>query len=317
MTRRPSLVALAQDYLSFRRGLGFAMRIEGAELMRFARYADAIGHRGPVTADLALAWARLPKDADRLYWARRLDIVRRFAKHRALFDPATEIPPDRVFGPSYRRRSPHIYSEREIASLLQAAGRLGPAGGLRPHTYVTLFGLLVSTGLRISEALRLTREEVDLEAGLLIVSETKFHKSRLIPLHPTTAAALRRYADRRDGYHPLVRLPAFFLTEWGTSLKYWRVLMTFSALRRDLGWDRLGGSPRRIHNIRHSFAVRRLLRWYEEGVDIDNKIAVLSTYLGHAKVTDTYWYLTAVPELLAVAAARYEAYAGRRLRGRP
>lgn len=317
MTRRPSLVALAEDYLTLRRGLGFAMRIEGAELMRFARYADAIGHRGPVTTELALAWAGLPKEADPLYRARRLDVVRRFAKHRALFDPATEIPPDRVFGPSYRRRSPHIYSEREIASLLRAAGQLGPVGGLRPQTYVTLFGLLASTGLRISEALRLTEKEVDLGAGLLTVSETKFHKSRLIPLHPSTAAALRRYAERRDNYHPLVRLPAFFLTERGTSLKHCRVLKTFRDLRRDLGWDRLGGPPRRIHNLRHSFAVRRLLRWYEEGADIDNKIAVLSTYLGHVKVTDTYWYLTAVPELLAVAAARYEAYAGRRPRGRP
>lgn len=317
MTRRPSLVALAEGYLSFRRGLGFAMRVEGAELMRFARYADTSGHRGPVTTELALAWARLPKDADPLYWARRLDIVRRFAKHRALFDPATEIPPDRMFGPSYRRRSPHIYSESEIASLLSTAGRLGPAGGLRPQTYVTLFGLLASTGLRISEALRLTRDEVDLDTGLLTISETKFHKSRLIPLHPTTAAALRRYADRRDNYHPLVRLPAFFLTERGTSLKYWRVLMTFIDLRRALRWDKLGGPPRRIHNLRHSFAVRRLLRWYEEGADIDNKIAALSTYLGHARIMDTYWYLTAVPELLAVAAARYEAYSGRRLRGQP
>lgn len=317
MKGAPSLVALAEEYLAFRRGLGFAMRVEGAELLRFARYAGSIGHRGPITTDLAVRWARLPKDADPLYWARRLDIVRRFAKHRVLFDAATEVPPDRMLGPSYRRRSPHIYSKAEIAALLRAAAGLGPAGALRPHTYVTLFGLLASTGLRISEAVRLTREDADLDAGVLTIRETKFHKSRLVPLHPTTTAALRRYAARRDHQHSLVRLPAFFLTERGTSLKDTRVRMTFTALRESLGWVGLGGPPRRIHDIRHTFAVTRLLRWYQEGADIDRRIAALSTYLGHVKVTDTYWYLTAVPELLAVASARYERFAGLHRGGRP
>lgn len=315
MKCRPSLVALAEDYLTFRRGLGFAMRSEGAKLLRFARYADAAGHRGPLTTDLALAWARLPKDADPKYWARRLDIVRRFAKYRALFDPATEIPPDKMLGPSYRRSTPHIYSEGEIANLLSAARQLGPVDGLRPHTYVTLFGLLASTGLRISEALRLTREDVDLAAGLLTISQSKFHKSRLIPLHSTTTANLREYADRRDNYHPCLRLSAFFLTESGTALRYWQVRMMFASLRRCLGWIGLGGTPRRIHDLRHTFAVRRLLCWYEEGVDVDHEIAALSTYMGHVKVTDTYWYLTTVPELLAVAGARYERYAGLRQGG--
>jgi integrase len=243
MKRRPSLVALAEDYLTFRRGLGFAMRIEGAALLRFARYADAAGHRGPLTTDLALAWARLPKDADPLYWARRLDIVRRFAKYRALFDPTTEIPPDEMLGPSYRRSAPYIYSEGEIADLLRASRQLGPVDGLRPHTYVTLFGLLASTGLRISEALRLTREDVDLAAGLLTISQSKFHKSRLIPLHSTTTANLREYADRRDNYHPCLHLSAFFLTERGTALSYWQVRTTFTSLRRGLGWVGRGVSP--------------------------------------------------------------------------
>jgi integrase len=221
-----------------------------------------------------------------------------------------------MLGPSYRRRAPHIYSEREVADLLGAASQLGPVDGLRSHTYVTLFGLLASTGLRISEALRLTREDVDFAAALLTISRTKFHKSRLIPLHPTTTATLREYADRRDNYHPLVRLSAFFLTERGTALKDCRVRMTFSTLRRSLGWAGLSGPPRRIHDLRHTFAVRRLLRWYEEGADVDHEIAALSTYMGHVKVTDTYWYLTAVPELLAVAGARYERYAGLRQGGR-
>ena len=310
MRRRSSVAALAEEYLSFRRDLGFALKIEGEELLRFARHADGIGHRGPLTTDLAVRWAKLPQEADPLYWARRLDIVRRFAKHRRLFDPATEIPPEGMLGPSYRRPRPYIYSDGEIAALLKAASRLGPAGSLTPGSYFTLFGLIASTGLRLSEAVRLTRKEMDLDAGLLTVTESKFHKSRLVPLHPSTTEALTRYAARRDRYHPVVESQAFFLTARGTPLSASTVRTTFAALRRSLGWHGRDGRLPRIHDLRHTFAVRRLLRWYEEDTDVDRKIAALSTYLGHVKVSDTYWYLTAVPELMAVTTARFERYRG-------
>lgn len=305
------------EYLSFRRDLGFALKIEGEQLLRFARHADGIAHRGPLTTDLAVRWAKLPQGADPLYWARRLDIVRRFAKHRRLFDPATEIPPEGMLGPSYRRPRPYIYGEGEIAALLKAASRLGPAGTLTPGSYVTLFGLIASTGLRLSEAVRLTRKEVDLDAGVLTVTESKFHKSRLVPLHPSTTEALKRYAAHRDHSHyPSVESQAFFLTARGTPLSASTVRATFAGLRRSLGWTGRDGRRPRIHDLRHTFAVRRLLRWYEEETDVDRKIAALSTYLGHVKVSDTYWYLTAVPELLAVTSARLERYKGLR-QGRP
>jgi integrase len=184
------MVKLVEDYLACRRKLGFALKIEGQELLRFAKFADQIDHRGPITTELAIRWAKLPKKADPIYWARRLDIVRRFAKHRALFDLCTEIPPEGILGPSYRRMPPYIYSNEEIADLILAASKLGPAKGLRPHTYVTLFGLLASTGLRISEALRLTRNDVDWKVGVLMVKASKFKKSRLVPLHHTTTEAL-------------------------------------------------------------------------------------------------------------------------------
>jgi integrase len=298
------MLSLAEDYLAARRRLGFALRIEGQQLLGFARYADQTGHTGPVTTELALRWAKLPQDGAPHYWSRRLGIIRRFAKYRFLFDPATEVPTDGLLGPACRRPTPYIYSPEEIATLLRACGELGPPGGLKPRTFATLFGLLVSTGLRISEALRLTRQDVDLDWAVLSIDETKFAKSRLVPLHASTTQRLRQYAEHRDRRHPGPTTDAFLVTELGTSLKYLRALAVFTGFRDDLGWR--GPRPPRIHDMRHTFAVSRILRWYKEGADVDQKIAALSTYLGHAKVKDTYWYLAAVPELLAVASARYE-----------
>ncbi|UCG89162.1 MAG: tyrosine-type recombinase/integrase [Gemmatimonadota bacterium] len=309
MKRHPSMVDLAEDYLATRRKLGFALKIEGQQLLAFAGFADRTGHRGPVTTELALRWAKLPEDASPHYWSRRFGIVRRFAKYRFLFDPTTDVPPDGLLGPACRRPTPYIYSAQEIATLLQACLELGPAGGLTPRTFVTLFGLLVSTGLRISEALHLTRQDVDLETGMLYITETKFSKSRLVPLHASTTRELRAYAEHRDRRHPVFCTDAFFVTDKGTPLKYKKTSVVFAKLRGGLDWER-PHTPR-IHDLRHTFAVNRLLRWYQEGADIDQKIAGLSTYLGHATVTATYWYLTAVPDLLTAASARFERKFGR------
>lgn len=306
-----TMTATVEEYLAVRRKLGFALVIEGQELGRFARFAEKVGHTGPITTELAVRWATLP-EASRIYHARRLDEVRRLARYRVVFEPMTEIPPEGLLGPSYRRREPHIYSDTEITALLGMAAQLGPLGGLRPHTYTTLFGLLACTGIRISEALALTRPQVDVDAGILTIAKGKFRRARLVPVHPTTTQALRAYSDRRDQYQDPPRSATFFVSEFGTSLKYARVLATFADLRRRLCWTvGRGARPPRIHDLRHTLVVRRILRWYQEGADIDRKIAALSTYLGHAKVSNTYWYLTAVPELLAVCAARFEHFADR------
>ena len=294
-------------YLAARRSLGYELAVEGKELRRFAEYAESIGHMGPVTTELALRWAKLPADADPLYWARRLDVVRRFAQHQALVEAGTEIPPRGILGPSYRRPAPHIYSSEEVVALLAAAARLGPAGGLRPHTYGTLFGLLACTGMRISEALRLERSDVDLDVGAITVAQSKFRKSRWLPIHASTAHALLSYQAHRERYLPGARDEHFFLTEKGTSLKWHRTYMTFRCIREGLGWTQRAVWPR-IHDLRHTFAVRTLLRWYQEGAPIGNKITYLSTYLGHVKVADTYWYFSALPELMAIAAERFEAH---------
>jgi integrase len=206
------------------------------------------------------------------------------------------------------RRSPHIYTDTELAALLHQTHLLHPLEGLRPKTYTTVFSLLAATGLRVSEACGLADQDVDLDQGLLTIRESKFRKSRLVPLHPTTTQALLRYRAHRGAS----RSGSFFRTDRTATLKTTAVQKTFSRLRDRLGWTSQGRTRRpRIHDLRHTFAVRRLLRWYEEGADIDRKILALTTYLGHVKVTHTYWYLSAVPELMAIPSQRFEHFARR------
>lgn len=310
MNHPRTMSARVEEYLAYRRNLGFQLQSEGVLLRQFARYADGEGHRGPLTTDLALRWARLPVTRTPLYWARRLEVVRCFARHLAISDPRTEIPAKGLLGPAHRRTPPHIYSEAEISALLVGARQLSSANGLRPLTYATLIGLLAAAGLRISEALRLTRADLDPGRGILVIRESKFHKSRLVPLHPTTVRALLDYGRLRDQVHPHPATDTFFVTSRGTPLRYSTVRHTF---RKLCGHHRIAGSNSgrapRLHDLRHTFACRRLLRWYEEGIDVEHAVAYLSTYLGHAKVSDTYWYLTATPELLEQAAARFEPFA--------
>jgi integrase len=298
-----------RDYLAFRKQLGFSLRTAGVELKSFAQHLEAIGHYGPLTTEVAVRWARLPTEAKPEYWAWRLKAVRMFAKHLAVIDARHQVPAAGTLGRAYTRRDPHIYTPGELCALLEAAQTVKPAWSLAPHTYGTFFGLLATTGLRAGEALSLRREQVDLTQGRLLEVKGKFGKTRALPLHPTTVDALRAYADRRDAAFPTPRRSeAFFLSRRGTALNYARVERTFRTLRRQLGWGRCNPTPR-VHDLRHTFAVRNLVRWCEAGEDVDSKISSLTTYLGHAHVTCTYWYLSAVPELMAIAAKRFEAYA--------
>jgi len=308
----PSLYAPVADYLALRREMGYELRSQGLLLLDFARFADRQGHVGPITVDLARRWAMSTRASESRAAARRLSVVRQFARHRLAFDAATQVPPVGLLGPeTAARRQPHVYSDEEIALLLRAAALLRPRGGLRPRTYVAFFSLLASTGLRLCEARLLPCRDVDLAEGLLVVREGKFRKSRVVPLHPTSTAALARYATCRDRTAP--RSEFFFRTDRAPALGYFGIERTFATLRRRLGWTRRGGARQpRIHDLRHTFAVRRLLRWYEEGADVDRKVHALATYLGHAGVAGTYWYLTAVPELMAVTSRRFDQFAGRR-----
>jgi integrase len=310
MTETNPMIDLVEEYLGYRRRLGFELRQQGALLLDFARYADRSGHHGPLTTELAVRWARLPAEAAPQDQASRLEVVRCFARHRAIFDPATEIPPVGLLGPTHRRPTPHIYSETELSTLLVAARQLPSRSGLRPQTYATLIGLISCTGLRISEALKLRRGDVDRDHGTLTIRESKCRKSRLVPLHPSAVQVLREYAQLRDHCHPTPQTEAFFVSDRGLALDSSTVSATFRGLRKQLPPTACPGmrAPR-IHDLRHTFACRRLLRWYADGADLEHAIAALSTYLGHAKVSDSYWYLTGIPELLGLAAGRFERFA--------
>jgi len=304
MKKNPSLRKAVAYYLQCRRELGFALAKDGVQLDGFVRYAEQIHHRGPLTVGLALNWAKLPQDANPLWWARRLDIVHRFARFWVAHDPRTQVPPTGVFGPSYHRGPVHIYTDAEISALLHATRQLGPSGSWKPNLYRTLLGLLACTGLRISEALGLEDQDADCESGVLTVRRGKSGHSRCLPLHTSAVAALNGHRKLRRRTIVQPKGSAYFLTSRGKPLVYRRVAAVFRQLCNALGWAH---SPRpRLHDLRHTFAVRCLICWHEKNQDVGQKILALSTYLGHRHVASTYWYLTAVPQLLKLASKRFE-----------
>lgn len=307
MSTLETMASRVESYLIQRRRAGFALEIEGAQLGRFAHFADHAGHQGPLTIKLQVQWATASRRPRPLTAARRIEVLRPFARYCQQFDPATEIPPRDLFGRAHRRLTPHVFTDDELRSLLAACVHLYPPDGLRGATCATIFGLIAATGLRISEATGLQRADVDLDRGRLHIRNAKFGKSRWAPLHPTTTRALQRYAQQRDRDPLAADREAFFAFDYGRPVSTQRIEYAFQLLRHRLKWRARGDHPApRIHDLRHSFVCRRLERWYAEGLDIDRHILALSTYVGHTKVTDTYWYVTATPELLAIAARRFE-----------
>jgi len=294
------LTATVERHIALHLATGYLFRNQSRLLRSFAKFAEAKGE-DVVRATTAVEWAAIgPTVATR---HGRLEKVRRFARLAHAEDPRHEIPPANVFGGRPLRRTPYIYSRHEIQMLLEAAAALGPRGSLRPRAYVMLLGLIASTGLRISEALTLRLGDIT-EVGL-VIRETKFRKSRLVPLHPTTRAELDGYLRARAKY--AVDDDAVFLSEWRTQMKYPTVLTTFLTLVRQIGIRRgAGKTGPRIHDLRHAFAVRSLEQCTGTREDVARHALALSTYLGHAHVADTYWYLQATPKLLADIAKRAE-----------
>jgi integrase len=306
-----TIQSAVQRYLDHRRQLGFNLSIAGSQLMSFARYADAQGHSGPLTIEIQLDWARMHvRRTGPGTCARRLQILRPFVADYRQFEPSSTVPDPRTFGPRPQRLAPHIYTEQEISDLLDEAGRMNPVAGLRPATYKALFGLIAATGLRLSEALHLLDTNVDLPGLSLTVRQTKFNKSRCLPIHPSVAQALGDYRRKRD--HAIACRPdmTFFVSAQGGMLPSPTVHWAFARLR-----ERLGIKPRgehshvRIHDLRHTMAVRRVQLWHQAGVTMDHGMFWLCTYLGHAKISDTYWYLTGTPELMALVGEKFERFA--------
>jgi integrase len=293
-----------QRYLSMRKGLGYKYQHQTRRLADFVSFMEK-REAATITTKLALAWATLPPDRH-ASWALRLSDVRGFARHVANLDPRTEVPPAGML-PGLKRAKPHVYSDSEINALLAAALALPPEDGLRRWTYHTLFGLIAVTGMRLSEAMGLEHGDVDLAAGVLTLRLTKFGKSRLAPLHPTTCTALRDYVDRRTAHLGSRCGPTFFVAEQGGRLLHQYVHRVFWRLSREIGLRRPGDrTGPRVHDFRHTFAIRTLLGWYRNGGDVEKKLPALSTYLGHACMRDTYWYLSACPELMQEAARRLD-----------
>lgn len=295
-----------QEYLSVRRQLGFKLRDEGSILPKFVLFLEQQG-ASFITRVLALHWAMQPKDVLPARWATRLRMVRLFAQYQSAADPRTEILPQGLLPYYYHRKAPYIYRDEEIKRLLEAAKHLPSKIGLRPYTYYSLFGLLAVTGMRMSESVSLQCKDVDLTQGILTIVQTKFGKSRLLPLHPSAQRALKQYECRRDRICPNPQDPNFFLSESGSRLTGGNVRHTFVKLSRQIGLrgPHASHGPR-LHDLRHAFAVRTILNWYREDIDVERQLPKLATYLGHTHVHDTYWYLSAVPELMQLAIKRME-----------
>ncbi len=305
----PLRQALA-DYLRIRRALGYKLERAGKLLPQFVDYLEQIGAEA-VTSEQALAWATLPAGGSGRWWAFRLSMVRGFAAYLHSLDSAHQVPPADLLPGRSRRATPYLYSDAEIAALLAAAGML--RFPLRVATYRTLIGLLAVTGLRVGEAIRLDRGDLDVEHELLVVRDSKFGKSREVPLHPSTTRALRDYLRRRDRLHQPPSTPALLISPAGTRLLYCNVHATFRQLRHRAGVQPRSASCRpRIHDLRHTFAIRTLLDAYQDDGDVQPRLSLLATYLGHVHPDSTYWYLSAAPELLALAGQRLERHLGAR-----
>ena len=296
----------AQNYLQLRRSFGFKLGEHGRLLPRFAAHLDAIGAES-ISVELAVAWATEPVvSPDSRVPALRLLIVRGFARYLAGIDPRTEIPPTGLIRCVKRRRAPYIYTEQEILTLM-ARARSAIRQRLAAATYETLIGLLAVTGMRISEAIKLDDSDVDWQQGVLLVRESKFNKSRYLPLDPTTLRALERYVRMRDDLCPRREDPSVFISLRRRRLDDGAAHATFRRLCDASGIGAESRYPPRLHDLRHTMAVRTLLNWYRQGADVEARLPALSTFLGHLNPCHTYYYLSAAPELLAHAAGMLDA----------
>jgi integrase/recombinase XerD len=291
-----------EDYLRLRRALGYKLQRAGHLLPKLVAYLEAAGS-ATLTTELAISWARLPADARPNHWAQRLAVARGFARYLQTIESATQVPPAGVFPSRRHRPAPYLWSQRDICRLLAGARTLRPP--LRAATHEALFGLLAVSGMRVGEAIGLDRDDVDFPAGVLTIRQAKFDRTRLVPMHATTTAALRANATERDRLAPAPDSVAFFVSSTGTRLDRSGVAKTLRRITAAMGVRTDTVHPT-AHQLRHSFAVATLIEWQRCGAGIDERIAALSTYLGHVSPADTYWYLSAAPELMALAADKLD-----------
>lgn len=291
-----------EDYLVIRRALGFKLRGHERLLNDFVDHLER-AETSTITIDLAVEWAVTWPGVQPHRWKQRLSAARGFARYLQGLDPTVQVPPADLLPYRHHRRTPFLYTDSEIAAVLAEAGTLVPL--LRAVTFQTLIALVAATGMRIGEAIRLDRDDVDLRTGILLIRDTKFNKSRQLPLHPTTIAALQNYADQRDRLSRSPKTLSFFVSTVGTRLIDTIVHSVFVTVIGRVGLAPRAGSGRpRVHDLRHTFAVSTLRDWYRADLDVASKLPLLSAYLGHVGPASTYWYLQTDPELMGLAAAR-------------
>ena len=276
-----------RDYLALRRAMGFKMEKYGLLLDSLARHLEAAG-QATVTVQAAAEWAMLPQDAHPNRWKQRLDAARGFARYLAASDPAAEIPPHGLLAARPNRHQPYIFTGQEIAALLKAAGQ--HRWHLPAVTYPALFGLIAATGCRLGEAVRLDDADVDLDEAMITIRDSKFGKSRRIPVDATVTAALRDYLGKRRVLRPAPKAPALFLSAYGTRLITHHANAEFRRITAATGIGANAANPPRIHDMRHTMAVRTLAGWYRDGGDVAARMPLLSAYLGHVSPVSTYWY---------------------------
>ena len=295
------------EYLDMRRALGFKLRDAGKALHEFVAFMER-RDATYITQNLALAWAKQPSNAQPAHWAQRLSAVRIFARYRSIADPRTQVPPVGLLPFRAKRATPYLYSDEEIRNLLGAALKLSEGTGLRPWLYHCLLGLLSVSGLRAGEAFDLEVADVDLNGGIVRIRGAKFGKSRLVPLHPTSIDVIADYIARRKRYWAGRTVSSYlFVSSRGNRIDGAQVRRTFYKLSREIGLRGPSDSHGpRLHDMRHRFAVQTLLQWYRAGEDVERRLPILSTYLGHVHVGDTYWYLSSWPELMREAMGRLE-----------
>ncbi len=303
-----TLRELLQEYLAMRRALGFKLRTEGTGLMSFVAFMEGT-QADHISIALALNWATKPTSVQPYRSAQRLSYVRGFARYCSAFDARTEVPPSDLLPFPHQRPSPYFLSDEDIDHLLQGALRWPATDGLANHTYYCLFGLLSVSGLRIGEALGLAVDDVDLDDGILTIRSSKFGKSRLVPLHASTIKVLVSYCQRREHFLAGRDVAHWFVNAHGARLGYDAVLDVFHRLTAELP-SQPGRARPRLHDLRHRFALATVLHWYRDGQDVERRLPVLSAFLGHVEVSNTYWYLSAWPELLEAARVRLERHWG-------
>lgn len=298
-----------EEYITYKRSLGYRIAVEAEELRRFAAFTRSIGYDGSLTNEIAVQWASLKSEYSRVYMAKRLETVHTFAKYITTFDIHAQIPQIGMFGKCHNRVSPHIYTDKEVSLLMGEAEKLYSPDNIRARTVSTAIGLLRSTGLRVSELTLLKNEDVRLNDGILFIHGSKFKKDRIVPLHPTATEELANYHDfivgklgQRDN------ADYFFVSSRGQRFNTRAFEYAFRLIRPILREGTTQSKTRnfRLYDLRHTFACETIRHWLESGEDVNHKLHLLSTYMGHVKPADTYWYLSATPELLAISCERYE-----------